>query len=76
MAEKAQAQDRNVDKTGLTVFTFWSVEPGVAGAGIVPDGLHTLPLLAAGRVLAGGCRDRGSECGEKRDPCSRPQPLG
>lgn len=41
--------------TLLDVFALWPIEAGVAGAGVVPDGLNTLSLLATGRVLAGGC---------------------
>lgn len=46
--------------TLLDVFTLWSVEPWVAGAGVVPNGLDALPLLVTGHVLAGGCVAQGS----------------
>lgn len=42
---------------GLTVLTFGAVEARVAGAGVAPDGLDAFSLLAAGRVVAGGCVD-------------------
>lgn len=45
--------------TLFDVFTLWPIEPGVAGAGVVPDGLNALPLLVAGRVLAGSCVAQG-----------------
>jgi hypothetical protein len=43
--------------SSLTVFTLWPIEAWVAGAGIAPNGLDALPLVAAGHVLAGGCVD-------------------
>ena len=47
---------------GLTIFTLRSIESRVTGAGVVPNGLNALSLLAAGHVLAGGCMDtEGSE---------------
>ena len=52
----------NQQNSGLTIFTLWSIESRVTGAGVVPNGLNALSLLAAGHVLAGGCMDtEGSE---------------
>lgn len=45
--------------TLLDVFTLWPIEARVAGAGIAPNGLDALPLVAAGHVLAGGCVAQG-----------------
>lgn len=45
--------------TLFDVFTLWSIEAWVAGAGVAPNGLDALPLVAAGHVLAGGCVAQG-----------------
>ena len=41
---------------GPTLLTPESTEAGVALAGVVVDGLHTLPVATAGRRGTGSCR--------------------